>query len=219
MENMEGQLFDTLAISKDNGRFIAINMAGEVASQPRKGVRLMIDKKDPFRIAPTSRSRGLVVNVLSLDKILPIPRVRQMKTGPIEQFRAEIGFADPFLGPTSATVAVWTECTAGVPRSHEFLVGGPQLDIEFSTSRFKGLGFFPDGTEDTMVTLSIDPASLKFKTSSNVTEWKRFPESFQDTIATSGMELRWSEGNPMWTRFSIKADQNTNGPEGTLTIA
>ena len=59
----------------------------------------MIDKKDPFRIAPTSRSRGLVVNVLSLDKILPIPRVRQMKTGPIEQFRAEIGFADPFLEP------------------------------------------------------------------------------------------------------------------------
>ena len=77
--------------SRDSAQFLTVNMQGEVATEPTPGTVLMIDKRDPFKLAPTDVTKGALVNILTVDKLIPRPRIRSMFTGQIEQFRAEIG--------------------------------------------------------------------------------------------------------------------------------
>ena len=69
-------VYETLVINRDNGQLMAVNMKGEVASEPSPGVLLLIDRRDPYRFAPTDYIRGAVVNALGLDKL--IPRIRSI---------------------------------------------------------------------------------------------------------------------------------------------
>lgn len=215
---MSEEYFETLVFNSDNGRFLAVNPHGEVSSEPSQEAMLFIDRQDPFKIVPTSVIRGWLVNILGDEQMVPRMRLQQMQTGPVEQFRAEIGFGNVEDGPMETTVAAWTEFKSGIPRVHELIVGGPMMNIEFPMSRFKGHDNLPTGTPDTKIKLSIFPDSLKFKQCSNVTPWRLIEEQFQDTLSTPGTVITWSEGNPIYTRFKVQGDNKSNDPGSTLTL-
>ena len=71
-------VYETLVINRDNGQLMAVNMKGEVASEPSPGGLLLIDRRDPYRLAPTDYIRGAVVNALGLDKLISRPRIRSI---------------------------------------------------------------------------------------------------------------------------------------------
>ena len=210
-------IYETLVINRESGQLLAVNMKGEVASEPSPGMMLLIDRKDPYRLAPTDYVKGAVVNILGMDKLMPRSRIRSMFSGPLEQFRSEIGFADATEGPQGITVAVWTESKDGVPRRHEMLLGGPEFLVEFPVNRFRGL----DGLnveQDTMVKSLVVPSSIRFRPCSNVTPWVILHEMFP-TGLSSLIDIDWDAGNTIYGRFSIKADPKTNNIDGTLTVA
>ena len=71
-------VYETLVINRDNWQLMAVNMKGEVASEPSPGVLLLIDRRDPYRLAPTDYIREAVVNALGLDKLISRPRIRSI---------------------------------------------------------------------------------------------------------------------------------------------
>ena len=56
--------FETLVFNRDDGHFLFVNDKKEVSTEPTPGALLMIDRRDPFRVAPTDVAKGAVVRVL-----------------------------------------------------------------------------------------------------------------------------------------------------------
>ena len=53
MEEEYDNFYETLTFCRDNGQFLVVNLLGEVAMEPTPGTVLMIDKREPFKLAPT----------------------------------------------------------------------------------------------------------------------------------------------------------------------
>ena len=105
------------------------------------------------------------------DKAIPPPRVVAMMTESVETFRVSTGFAGQ-SGPDNLTVAVWLEKYRGVPRMHEYLLGGPELNIEFKLKAFKGFDNKSAGKPETSTSANIQPSQIRFRPGSNVGDWE-----------------------------------------------
>ena len=75
-----------------------------------------------------------------------------------------------------------------------------------------------EGKPETLIKVSVEPTSLKFKRCSNVTEWTNFPEGFQDSVMVTGAPVSWSSGNNIWTRFAIRREPSVQTPDGPLKL-
>ena len=114
----------TLAINKATIRLVVINQQGYASDSAKEGVPLMIDRLDTFRLAPTNHSTGIDVVKLPESCLIPDPRINRMVCGAVKGFRHQIGFSSPDSSPDDVKIAVWMDFKEGVPKSHEFLVGG-----------------------------------------------------------------------------------------------
>ena len=43
--------YETLIISRDNGKFLVVNHKGEMTREPTTDMPLLIDSKEPFKVA------------------------------------------------------------------------------------------------------------------------------------------------------------------------
>ena len=151
------------------------------------------------------------VKVLDKSNYITKARINTMMKGPIEQFRAEIGFANPpDEQPETATVALWLLFKDGSPNLHEFLTCGPPQNVEFELGAFAGHDGLPNGTPDTKIRAKLHLDGLRFKPGSNVTNWALLQEIFQESISTPGAMIDWLEGNPIYVRVRIEADMASN---------
>ena len=151
-------------------------------------------------LLPTTLSTGLEVKVLPSTCWVPDARVQGLITGPPETFREEIGFSDPSSAPGQPTIALWFELANGSPRAHEFLVGGPVLDIKFPMSHFFGLDGKSSGGQDTEIQAKQDPSLIKIRQGTKLSEWELLQEKFQDSLASPGCSIQWNEGTAIYAR-------------------
>ena len=121
-----------------------------------------------------------------------------MMTSSVESFRVETGFASN-NGPVSTTIALWMEMKQGTPRAHEFIIGGPEITIDFKMKVFKG---FDDKSvsPETSVSATIHPSQILFRQGSNVGNWARIEDMFRDSLTSPGAKIVWPEGCGIYTR-------------------
>ena len=204
-------MFLTVAICKDTGKLVLLNQQGAMASEAVTGTLLIIDSANPFALQPISS--GLEVKVLPLTEALPSSRIQAMMAGPPEAFRAEIGFSNPESAPAQPTIALWLAVREdGVPKTHEFLVGGPSIDVKFTMARFFGLDGKSAGGADVEIQARQDTSLMKFRQGSNVSEWELLHVKFQDSLSSPGYSIDWSEGAAIYVRWRVSADPSTNEP-------
>ena len=60
----------------------------------------------------------------------------------------------------------------GSPRRHEFLVGGPSLDISFPLSMFMGLDGLLGGKPETKLIMRQKTTGIKIRQGSHVSDWE-----------------------------------------------
>ena len=101
------RMYETLVICAETGRLLVYNQKGETLNEPSKGVPLRIDRKDPFKEEYTSLITSAPVIRLDKELYMPSTKIRRMMMGPVEQFRAEIGFCNPEETLETTTIAVW----------------------------------------------------------------------------------------------------------------
>jgi hypothetical protein len=187
-------MFLTLAINKNNGRALVINQEGSSSDLAVEGVPLRVDRKNPFKFTPTTVDNSSEVKILDKSATIPAPRINAMMTGPPESFRHEIGFTDPDYAPTTNVVALWLDYKDGFPRMHEFLVGGPPLEVSFTMELFFGHDEKLAGRSDTEVKATQDTSLIKFRIGSSVSEWMPIEDRFQDSLTSPGAPIQWSQG-------------------------
>ena len=91
--------------------------------------------------------------------------------------------------------------------------------MAFPLGKFLSLDNLPTGVPDTMIKATVDPSKIRFKSGSNVTDWEILESRFQGSISTPGSTIAWSEGNPIYTRWRICADRQSNLPGSPATLA
>ena len=209
----------TLVICGETGRLLAINQKGETLSEPSKNVSFRIDRKDPFKAEYTSLVTSAPVTLLSKEMYMPMTKIRRMMMGPVEQFRAEIGFCNPEETPETTTIAIWMMFKAGAPKFHEFIAAGPPANISFKLGQLGGHDGLPMGNPDTEISATINLDTLYFKPGSNVTAWCLLKELFQDSWSAPGAIIDWDTGYPVYVRFRIEADRNSNDLRSQLFLS
>ena len=140
---------------------------------------------------------------LASSMLLPDARISRMVTGQVEAYRAKIGFTDPELTDKPAG-ALWLHFEGEEYKSHEFLIGGPPLNIKFKTEKFFGLA----GRDGVEVVGKIDPSAVKFRRNSSVSTWKTLEATFPGTLSFPGAIIDVSKGPVILTRFRIVMGQN-----------
>ena len=106
------------------------------------------------------------------------------------------------MKPKKPTVALWLQFADNEYRTHEFMLGGPALNIKFALSKMMGLS---GKDENVDVSIEVDPSSLRFRRGSCVSTWKTIGTMFQGKIDTS-KDMDWTTGPQLLTRFRIIAD-------------
>ena len=192
--------FLTVVMDKDTGQLVFLNREGYIPNSAVDGVPLMVNRKNPYHMAPTSLSNGAEVIPLKSSHLLPDQRISRMSTGQIESFRNKIGFTDTEVVPDELTIALWVEYSEGEYKGHEFIVGGPDLALEVPLARLFGADQ-KFGTANTTVSIKQEVGGLRFRQGSNVTLWQPITEMFLGRISYPGPAIIWEEGSTVFTRF------------------
>ena len=208
-------MFQTACVMKETGSLNFINHDKNHRLLPWKDVPVMMNRHNPFKQLPADASAAVEVKLHGDDALLTQGRIRSMLTGPPEDFRARIGLYDE----GSVTVALWLEFKRGVTKRFEFMLGGKPLEISFSLSQLGGHDGIPGNFSEMMVLCKQTTSSIQFRPGSQVTEWAKLEDHFQDSLETPGVEVPWKDGNHIYIRFSLKAQSASNGPaKATLEL-
>ena len=198
-------MYATLVLEKETGKSKLLDPLNEEIKFT-EGLDIKIDHGNPFRATYVTGDRAAKVVPLPPDIKLSSKRINSMNIGAPEKFRSKIELTDEM---TNLTVALWLEFLQGGLRRFEFLVGGNDLNIEFPISMLAGhdgLGFPPD----TMIRASQKPTGISFKQTSHISGWMKIEERFADSLVCDDPNLDWKLGNPIYTRWAIKADLEDN---------
>ena len=199
----------TVTIDRETLKPVFVNEEGSTSHEGCLGAEFVLDKRDVF--AQRSTSDGIAVTVLPDSSFMSIPRIVTLTCGTVEQYRTEIGFSDPTLAPTIPTVAVWMIFRHGIPVSHEFLVGGPCLEIAFQICKFFGRDE-KNCNPGMVITARQDPSAIKFRSGSNVTSWEPIQMQFRNSISSIGASISFEEGPGVYVRWAIEGDPESNDP-------
>ena len=189
----------TLVLKKTSGQLCFVDSEGNISEDAPEGVKVnifqlyqpllinteefyiqyhaistlqvLVDRKNPYNLAPTSPGAGAEVVKLDHRRLIPDARIDRMITGPVENFRVKCGFVDKTCKPERLTLALWCQFESQQYKSHEFIMGGPKLQVNFSMKKMFGTS---GRNEDTEVSAEIDPSALRFRRCSSVTNWKTF---------------------------------------------
>ena len=80
----------TLVLKKESGQPVYVDESGAVAQHAPEDARVLVDRKNPFRMAATTDAVGADVTKLGADKTMPDSRIARMVTGAIQAFRAKV---------------------------------------------------------------------------------------------------------------------------------
>ena len=190
----------SLVIHRDSEKIRILDSAGKVAEAAKSGVPIVCNLKDPYLMAPVPSNVRVNVEVLPKDRTIPVTRLNRMLYSSVEQFRYDIGFvSDP---PEKLTAAIAIHFQEDGSRTHEIIIGGPQLEVGFNIGRFYGHDKRDNGTPTTKVQLVEDPSNISFRIGSNVSpEWKPLQEMFPDSLATPGCSYDWNSSPSILGRF------------------
>ena len=122
----------------------------------------------------------------------------RMVTGQVEEFRVKAGFTDPTLTDTP-TVALWLYFEDLEYKTHEFLMGGPAMDIKFSMGKLFGAA----KDSNLEVNGKLDLSALKFRKGSSVTAWKTLGATFPGTLSIPGQVIDLTTGPLILVRFRV----------------
>ena len=160
--------------------------------------KVLVDETDPYKLTVVNPQNAVAVKFLPADMFIPPPRIVGMLTNSVESFRVATGFASN-NGPDKTTIALWLENKLGAPRSHEYIIGGPELTIDFKMKAFKGFDEKSVGP-DTSVSVNIHPSRIQFRQGSNVGDWMRIEEMFRDSLTSPGAKIYWTKVCSIYTR-------------------
>ena len=114
----------TLCIDRENGRPLFVDREGKVATSAPSGTPLRMDYPRPFSTIYSKVEDSSLVERLPPSTVMPTQKIKQMSTGTLEQYAAELGFTDPQYSPDEPTVALWIMMQEGAMAGHEYLYGG-----------------------------------------------------------------------------------------------
>ena len=193
--------FVTLVLKKESGQQAYVDANHAVSQQAPENVKIMVDRSNPFKVAPTTEATGSEVKKLGVASTIPDARIQKLVTGSTQAFKAKIGFVDPDLKPTKPTIALWVQFLGNEYRTHEFVLGGPSLDIKFALSKMLGL---TGKEEDVNVSITTDTSALRFRRGSSITSWKNIGTMFQGQMTLS-KPVDLTTGPQILTRFVKKS--------------
>ena len=184
--NFYFRMFQTFAINKLTGKAVFITQDGGITDDPDPNIGTKFDRANAFSKEPANDISAVDVCLLASDKGIPKRRIDAMMVGPIEEYRAHIRLLDE----GDPCVAMWLEFKSGAPRRHTFLIGGDPLEIQFPLSKLAGRDGLDSGTPDTILTARQKTTGINFKIGSNVTEWQRIEDQFNDSLASPGLRAK-----------------------------
>ena len=85
--------------------------------------------------------------------------------------------------------------------THEFVLGGPSLEIKFALSKMFGL---TGKEEDVNVSITTDTSAMRFRRGSSITSWKNIGTMFQGQMTLS-KPVDLTTGPQILTRFVKKS--------------
>ena len=129
--------FVTLAINGKTGQLVFIDSQGNMATKAPRGMKVMVDRKNPHALEPTTN--GVDVVRLGTEHLIPDTRLDRMVSGPVESFRVKSGLAEEDLFLEKPTIALWINFDSHDYKTHEFIVAGALLNIDFSMKNFLGV--------------------------------------------------------------------------------
>ena len=124
------------------------------------GVKVLVDRKDPFNLKNTTPKTGAEVARLDTTHLIPDARIDRMVSGPVENFRVKSGLAEEDLFGDKPTIALWIQFEGREYKTHEFILAGNKISLKFSMGNFLGLS---GHDKDTEVSAEVEPSSLKFR--------------------------------------------------------
>ena len=189
----------SLAIRKETGAAVFIAKDGSILKNcPEEGL-LLVDKQDPYKLTSVSQQNGVTVVRMPAEKMLSTPKILSLLKLSVESFRIATGFAAD--DTDDLTIAVWMETKNGLPRGHEFLVGGKSFFVKFPMEAFRGYDDKSSGTPKTEIRAKVHPSEIKFKAGSNVSEWQLIQDRFRESLSSPGANIDWSETAGVYTRY------------------
>ena len=201
--------YTTLSLIRPTGEVKYVLPDGSIAEIKPEGP-VCVDRFDPFQLVPVIPSRAAEVTLLPSAARLTPGIIEEMMSGAAQQFRAKMGLNDQMEIPTAA---LWIEFRDGVPKRHQFLMAGEQLEIEFPLSSY--FGKVPDYMEpeeaaNLRVVARQKMIAIKFKSGSHVTDWAPIEQMFPDSLAVQGLDVDWTKVDPLWVCWALKASPQSN---------
>ena len=90
------------------------------------------------------------------------------------------------------------------------LVGGGVIHAKFPMKNFLNLESRENGADDTVVSLTINPASISFPPSKTVTNWVPIKQQFKELGISGGATIRWEERHIL-TRYRFRPNMDGEG--------
>ena len=85
----------TLVLKKESGQQVYVDEYGAVAQHAPEDARVLVDRKNPFKVAATTEAVGADVTKLGADKTIPDGRITRMVTGPSRHLGPRLGLLTP----------------------------------------------------------------------------------------------------------------------------
>lgn len=190
----------TLVIDKESARLQFLDNDGRVSQTAPDGASLLLDYMRPHNQVPCSMESGSPVKRLPLAAIIPTPLVAQMETGSVADYGTSQGFYHKDCVPSESTMALWMQIKDKSLQFHEFVYGGPDLDVKFTMDRLLGKDGKHAGSPKLEIHLVQPATGFKFRRNTHVSDWKPIQEMFADSLSTPGAIVDWTEGPTVYCR-------------------
>ena len=89
------------------------------------------------------------------------------------------------------------------------MVGGGELKIKFPIKAFLNLESRENGSDDSLVSMSVDPSSIRFEGNRSTSSWVPI-STIRDLHVTQGAVIRW-DANQILIRFRLRANIKQDG--------
>ena len=178
-------MYSTLVIERETGISKLLNQRNEEVKF-EDGMLVKIDRGDPFKLVTVVGGRASDVLPLPACTRLTDRRLDAMMTGPVKKFRADINLTDE---TQYLTVGLWLQFQAGGPKRYEFILGGPEVVIDFPVSNLGGHDGISGATPETRIMARQRPSGIRIKPGNHVSGWVNIEDRFPDSLSLSNMDF------------------------------
>ena len=88
----------------------------------------------------------------------------------------------------------------------KYVLGGPDLNIQFPLSAFKGTIGKEKGKSGMTITMIEKASNVVFKTTNHVSDLTLIEDKFRTSLDSEGVsKIDWSKGNKAYVRWKVSA--------------